>query len=338
MNTTIYITGLSGFLGQNLILELKKIKGIHIVGLFLDSEDASSYSDKGIEIVRGNILDIKSIDAFLNVGRNKKNIIIHMAGRISIFKYGDKLTTKINYEGTKNMVDAAIKNKIDRFIYISSVDSLSVIKKGNSVIKEQDYYDIDKVEGVYSRSKVLANNYILDAVREKDLDAVILCPSGFFGPNDPFLSPINLAIKKFINGKMPALINGGYNLADVRDVAFGIANSIFKARKGESYILAGSYIKITDLMGAVAELTNKKKIKIIIPHLIIKIIYPFMFIFSKITRKKPLFTPFSLDCLSRNSNFCNDKSVDELGYKITDIKTTIKDTVTWMINSGYLDK
>lgn len=337
MKRSLFITGISGFLGRNLFDLLIKEKDTKLVLLFLTGEDASFYQKDNVTVVRGNILDETSINTFLNTDRSEVNIVIHIAGRISIFKKGDSLTTKINYEGTKIMVDSSIKNNIDKFIYISSVDSLSRMK-GNEEISEQDYYDTNQVEGVYSKSKVLANNYVLDAYKNKGLKSVILCPSAIMGPNDPLLAPINNVIKKFLNGKMPALAKGGYNIVDVRDVASGVLSATFKGRAGESYLLAGTNIDIVDLVNEVAKLKNKKPVKILVPHFLIKLAYPFIYISSKIKCKSPLFTPFSLDCVKQNSNYSKKKSSLELDYKIRDIKTTIIDTVNWMYESDYLEK
>ena len=258
-----------------------------------------------------------------------------MAGRISTLKKNDPLTTTINVEGTKNVVNQSIKHNIDKFIYISSVDALNR-HKGNELIYEQDEYYPNDVLGVYSKSKAEASNYVL---RGKDkMDVVVLLPSALIGPNDTFHSPINDAIRLYLNGKMPAVVSGGYNLVDVRDVARGIYKASLKANNGESYILGGTYISVKDLMDMCADLSGKKKIKFVVPHFIIKLISPLVELSAKIKKKKPLFTGFSMDCLNQNSNYSNEKAKKELGFNPREIKSTLSDTIEWMKESGYLDK
>lgn len=335
---TIYLTGGSGFLGHNLIPLLLKEEDMQIVCLVFEQEkNLEIFNNKKITTVVGNLLDKNSLDSFLNTNKSSRNIIIHMAGRISIYRHGDELTTKINYEGTKNLVDASLGKNIDKFIYISSVDSLDK-KKGNSPIYEQEEYHLDKVDGVYSKSKVLANNYILEKTKEGLLNGVILCPSAILGPNDPSGAPINQVIKKFLNHKLPALAKGGYNMVDVRDVASGVIVSINKAKIGESYLLTGECIDIIDMVNLAADIKNRKHIKLIVPHFLIKCFYPFMWIFNKITGNNPLFTPFSLDCVYQNSNYQNKKANQEFGFANRNLKTTIIDTISWMEDSGYLSK
>ena len=334
---TYYITGISGFLGRNIVRQLGNSK---IVGLIFPNEKGVDdlREQENITLVEGNILNIEEIEKFLSYPCEGKKIIIHAAGKISVYRKGDPMTTTINVDGTKNMVDTALKVGCDRFIYVSSVDSLDK-RKGDDVIHEQDTYDVDKVDGVYSKSKVQANNYVLDAYKNKGLPAVIVLPSALIGPYDPFNSPINFAIKRFLIGKLPALVKGKYNIADIRDVAKGIIDSSKTGKLGESYILCGQgQITMLDLINKVAELEHKKPVKILVPVWLVKLASPFIELSAKIKKKSPLFTGFSMDCLQQNSNFSYDKANKGFDYLPRDMDTTLIDLVSWMKESSYLTK
>lgn len=323
-----FVTGLTGYLGHALLSLLLKERGARIYAFVLPHD---KYIDElksfHVSVVEGDLLNKDDVSNFLSQEVEGEKIVIHIAGRISTVKSGDPLTTKINVEGTKNIVDRSVENHINRFIYISSVDALDRYK-GNELINEQDEYHLDKVLGVYSKSKVEASNYVL---RHKEaMDVVILLPSALTGPNDTFHAPINDAIRLYLRGKMPAIVRGGYNLVDVRDVARGIYNSIDKARNGESYILAGTYISVEGLMDMCANLTNGKKVRFTVPHFVIKLISPFIELSAKLKHKKPLFTGFSMDCLKQNSNYSSSKAIKELDYVSRDLKESIKDTIEYI--------
>ena len=323
----LYITGLAGFLGKNLLSILPD--DVNIIAFILSKErDIPHLQKDNITLVEGNILNKEDVYKFLNI-ENEDKYIIHMAGRITTIKKHDNLTMDINYTGTKNIVDVAIDvGGFKKLIYISSVDSMP-LKKEEGLIEEVSYYDINRVEGVYSKSKVLANNYILDYADK--LPSTLILPSALVGPNDPTLTPINKAIYMFLHHKLPAITKGGYNLVDVRDVAYGIYQSIEKGRNKESYLLAGSYISVKDLINKVALLTNRKPLRFCIPHIIIKIISPFIELQAKIKRKTPLFTAFSMDCLMQNSSYSSLKANKELSYQSRDIDDTLKDTVKFLL-------
>jgi len=325
-----FLTGLSGYLGHALLDILNKEKDIRIYALILPND---KYRDelisRGVNIIEGDLLNKEDVSYFLNQKVEGEKIVIHIAGRISTVKRNDPLTTKINVEGTKNILDRSIENHIDKFIYISSVDALDR-QTGNHLIYEQETYDVNKVDGVYSKSKVEANNYVLS--RKDDIYSIIIMPSALIGPNDTFHSPINDAIRMYLKGKMPAIVKGGYNLVDVRDVANGIYQASIKGKRSNSYILGGTYISVKGLMDMCKEVTNGKKVKFIVPHFIIKLISPFIELDAKIKHKKPLFTGFSMDCLKQNSNYSSKKAEDELGYHIRELKESIIDTIKYIQN------
>ena len=330
---TYFITGISGFLGRNITIELLKQKDVSIVGFVLPNEKNLEFYEQheNITLVKGNLLDRESINQFLSTPASGDKYLIHAAGRISVYRKNDPLTMNVNVEGTRNVIELSLDKGFKKVVYVSSVDSIPR-KKGTGEIIEPEIFDIEKVDGVYSKSKVLANEIVLDAVREHDLNACIVLPSAMIGPNDPFSNPINSAIEKFLNDKMPAIVNGGYNLADVRDVAKGILLAIDKGVKGESYLLAGQYTSIKELFKIVGEITNKKPVKATVPHWVIKIASPFIEMNARAKHKTPLFTGFSMDCLKQNSNYSSKKAINELGYQITPLEATLKDTVQWLRN------
>ena len=336
---TYYITGISGFLGRNIVKAINLREKSNIVGLVFPNEQGIDdlKAQENITLIEGNVLNIDDIEKFLSYPHKGNKTVIHAAGKISIYKKGDPLCTTINVEGTKNMVNASIKLGCDKFVLVSSVDSLNK-RKGNEIIYEQDRYEIDKVDGVYSKSKVTANNYVIDACKNNNLPGLIVLPSPFIGPDDPFSNPMNFAIKRFLLGKLPALVKGQYNVADVRDIAKGIIDAANLGKIGESYILSGQQITMLDLINGVAKLENKKPIKLVIPIWLVKLGSPFIELSAKIRKKSPLFTAFSMDCLKQDSNFSCSKASKDFGYTYRDLKTTLIDLVKWMKESDYLRK
>lgn len=336
MSLTYYITGIAGFVGVNLINELDKEKDIKVIGFVLPSEKDFSFLKKDyITLVEGNILNEDDVEKFLSLRGEGEKIIIHLAGRITTLKRGDPLTSQINVEGTKNIVDVANKiGDFSKFIYISSVDALPKHRNEEDIF-EVDRYDESKVDGVYSKSKAIASNFVLDNFKN---NSVIVLPSAIMGPNDVRCAPINNAIKRFLNDKLPAITKGGYNIVDVRDVAKGILLASKLGKDKQSYLLTGEYVSVKYLIKQTALVSNKKPVTTTVPHFAIKLASPSICLHSKIHHKTPLFTGFSMDCLKQNSRYNYKKAATELGYKARPIEETISDTVKWMKESGYLDK
>ena len=329
---TYFITGISGFLGRNLTIELLKQKDIKIVGLVLPNEKNLEFYEQysNITLVRGNILNKDDIVKFLSTPFDCDKYLIHAAGKISVYKKNDPLTTKINVVGTRNVIDMCVDKNFKKVIYVSSVDSVPKDRKSKNVIYEPEQYNVNLVDGVYSKSKVEANNIVLDAVKNNGLNACIVLPSAIMGPNDPFNAPINFAIRRFLNDKLPAITKGGYDIVDVRDVAKGILQVIDKGRIGESYLLTGHYVTVKGLIEEAAKVASKKPVKNKVPHFVIKAVSPFIERHAKRHNKAPLFTGFSMDCLMQNSNYSYKKANEELGYSPRPLEETMKDTIEWM--------
>ena len=75
---------------------------------------------------------------------------------------------------------------------------------------------------------------------------------------------------------------------------------------------------------------GRKKIKMVLPIGIAKLVAPLFEVYYNLKKQTPLFTKYSLYTLSSNSNFSNEKAKKELNFKNRSMKDTIKDTVEWL--------
>ncbi|MBQ7250777.1 MAG: NAD-dependent epimerase/dehydratase family protein [Bacilli bacterium] len=329
---TYFITGISGLVGSNLVRAIfAHDPEATVVGLVFP-DDPCPYLDKEkITLAEGNILDMGSLKSFLKTKVPEgKRYLIHAAGRISVYRNNDDLTYKVNVEGTRNVLEAAKSARIDRFLFLSSVDALGKVPMGQEIF-EQSSYDPTHLEGVYSRSKAIASQMVLDS----GLDCIIVNPSAILGPYDPAHNPIDDAIKRFLNNKLPAVVKGSYDLVDVRDVAEGILLLLENGKSRESYLLTGNQYSILDFMGVVAKVSGKKPVRHKVPTWLVKIASPFIEFSAKKRGKSPLFTSFAIDCLQQNSAYSHAKA-SALGYAPRPLEKTVEDTVQWMKESGYL--
>ena len=207
----------------------------------------------------------------------------------------------LNVNGTKNIVDKVLE--IDaKLIYVSSVHSITE-KPNNETITEITNFDSEKVVGLYAKTKAEAAKYVIYAIKNKNLNACIIHPSGIIGPNDYGNSHLTQLIKEVATGKLFACVKGGYNFVDVRDVADGIISACDKNNRGECYILSNKYITIKELTDFVCDLEEKKRIKIVLPLWLAKLVAPICELYYNIKKQTPLFTKYSLYTLSSNSNF-----------------------------------
>lgn len=339
---TYYVTGASGHLGHNVIFSIKSYHQLHQIEdykIVIFSLPNDKYLDFGeqlnerIEIVYGNILNKDDCLKFLSVSKGDKNFLIHLAGLISIYKKKDDKVYNVNINGTKNLLDASLTNKIDKFIYISSVDAIKKPSK-KEIVKEPDSFNEKDVKGVYGKSKAIATNLVL-SYNALGLKTLSIHPSALVGPNDYFKGPINRALSQFYNNKLKIIVTGAYDIVDARDVANGIINSIYLGKENNSYILNGYHIKIKDLINLSSKLANKPSYLLCIPSNLVKIVAPFLELHTKIHHIKPLFTAYSMDCLHQNSNYSYKKAHDELNYTPRELNQSLLDTFDWIKSQNW---
>ena len=330
MEKIYLVTGANGHLGSTIInLLLKEKKNIRAFVL----ENDVLHLDKKVEIIRGNITDKKSIYPLFKDLENKEVIVIHCAGIVTIASKFDQKVYDVNVVGTKNIADVALEYKVKKFIHVSSVHA--ILEEKNKTIKEVDKFYPNKVEGLYAKTKAEASNYILD-MSKKGLNAIVVHPSGIIGPGNYGKGHLSQLIIDYLNNRLTAIVKGGYDFVDVRDVADGILKAMEKGRVGECYILSNRYFEIKEIINLLHEVTNHKPIKTILPNWFAKLTAPIAELYYKILKQPPLYTSYSIYTLSTNSHFSHEKATKELDYNPRDMKETLKDTVDWLKKIGRI--
>lgn len=320
------VTGAAGHLGLNIINELLKEKA-RIKVLVLPNDKNEKNLSSNVEICYGDVTKKNELKDFFKEDQDE-HIVIHCAGIVSIASKFNDLVYNVNVNGTKNIVDMCLKHKVKKLIYVSSVHAIPE-KPNNEIITEIRTFSDKNVHGLYAKTKAEATKYVLNATK-KGLDAVVVHPSGIFGPYDYAKGHLTQLVIDFYNKKLKAAVNGGYDFVDVRDVAKGIISATKNGKKGECYILSNKYYEIKDILNILAEITNKKKINTYMPLSIAKAVAPLAEIYYKILKQPPLYTSYSLYTLESNANFSHKKASINLNYTTRDIKETLTDTVNFL--------
>lgn len=242
---------------------------------------------------------------------------------------------KVNVEGTKNVVNACIQNKIKRLVYTSSVHAIPELAKGNTM-KEVDEFDPKKIKGLYGKSKAIATDFVLNQ-QDSELEVIVVHPTGVIGPYDYQLSNVSQMFIDFLLGRLTAYLRGGYNFVDVRDVARGIRLAGEKGKDNETYILSGNEITVKELLDKIAVETGRKKIKTKLAYWFILAMSYFAELYYKIIKQKPLFTHYSIIVLNSNYSFSNEKARNELGFTVRSIDESIRDSVKFSLEN-YVEK
>lgn len=329
MKNIYIITGANGFLGNNIVRLLEKNNENEIRALVLPNDKIDALKGLKCEKFLGDVTKIETLKDIFNIDESVKekiNIyVIHCASIVYLDSKYNERVYQVNVEGTKNIIKKT-KEINAKLIYVSSVHAIEE-KLNHEVMDENASFDPDKIVGLYAKTKAETTRYVFNEVKNNNLNACVVFPSGLLGVNDFTNTNMTVLIKKILNEKVPLLTEGGYDFVDVRDVARGVINACTKGKKGEGYILSGEYVTIKKIADLVCEYGKAKPIKKVVSINIVKNIACLFELYYRLRKTTPLFTRYSLYTLNANSNFTNAKAKKDLDYQTRNIKCTIKDLV-----------
>ncbi len=319
------ITGAAGHLGST-ILRLLEHTDCRVTALILPGEQPV-VEGENIRYVRGDVCKSETLGALFGPEDGPNTAVIHAAGLISISRWDNDRMHAVNVEGTRNMLRVSEEKKAGCFVYVSSVHAIPELPVGE-LMGEVERFCADAVEGGYARTKALASQLVLDYAAD-GLPAVVVHPSGLIGPYDDGHNHLVQLVRDYMDGRLSVCVKGGYDFADVRDVARGCLLAAQKGRSGQCYILSGQYLSIRELLCRVGEIVGKKP-PLVVPMALARLAAPLIEGWAKRRGTRPLYTRYSLYALTSNSNFSGQKARTELGYCPRSIDETIRDTVRWL--------
>ena len=200
MRKLYLITGGTGHLGQNVIRLLMKNKDNHIRVLALPG-DPTPLPD-GVERVCGDVCDARTLTPFLDTAGYDTAVLYHLAAFITIASRENPKVWRVNVEGTRNVMDGALRHGIGRVVYVSSVHAIPE-QPYPDVIAETERFSPDDVHGQYAKSKAAAADIVLRFF-SRGLNVSIVHPSGIIGPGDTHKSNhLTRTIEAMASGRIP---------------------------------------------------------------------------------------------------------------------------------------
>jgi dihydroflavonol-4-reductase len=326
----VAVTGASGHLGANLVRAL--LKDNQTVRALINT-NRKSLNGLKVETVQADIQDTFSLSrAFAGV-----DVVYHLAALISLSMNNWKSVEAVNVIGTHNVVEACLKCGVRRLVHFSSIHAIEQTPMNVPVDELRPLIDAEDCPP-YDRSKAAGEREVRQGI-EQGLDAVILNPTAVIGPNDYQLSHFGQVLLLLAQGKLPALIEGGFNWVDARDVASAAIKAETKAPLGAKYLLSGHWASVVDLANLVAEITGVPAPRLVVPAWLARTGAPVVTTYNRITRNRPLYTSVSIRALNNcNLNISHERATRELNFNPRPLRQTIFDSLIWFQNNGMLDK
>lgn len=315
----VAVTGATGHLGANLVRELLAA-GRSVRAVVRHTGPALEGLD--VEIALADVLDSSALRAaFEGV-----STVFHLAGRISITGDQGGLVTRTNVDGVRSVAHAALEADVRRMVHFSSIHAFDLSSNGRPV--DETTPRAGPGNFAYDRSKA-GGEAALREVVARGLDAVVINPTGVIGPHDFGPSRMGRTLLRLVRGRMPALVGGGFDWVDSRDVARAALSAEAHGRTGESYLISGHWKSFAELAKIVHTCGGARAPHLRSPFWLAGLFAPFSSLGTKLFGGEPLLTRESLAAVRTRTEVCSAKARRELDHRPRDTRETIRDTLDW---------
>ena len=327
----VFVTGATGFIGATLVRELLE-EGYAVRALVRPGSDRRNIAGLDLEIWEGNLLDRESLER----GLAGCDTLYHAAADYRLWTRRPADMYEVNVGGTRNVLDAALKKNISRVIYTSSVGTLGSPGYGLSG-NETTPVSLSEMVGHYKRSKFLAEREAEGFVA-RGLPLIIVNPSTPIGARDIKPTPTGRIIVDFLNRRMPAYLDTGLNIIDVRDCARGHILAAQKGRVGEKYIIGNGNYTLRQFFSMLEEITGLPSPKVCLPYTPILAAAYLNEALSRITGIAPIIPIAGVRMAEKYMYFDASRAVRELGLPQQPVIDALRTAVEWFRTNGYVKK
>ena len=321
----ILVTGATGFVGWHVARKLID-RGQRVRVLVRDP--ARLRELEGVEPVSGDLRDSASLQRAVE----GCGVVYHVAADYRLWIREPQEMFRSNVDGTRSLLQAARDLGVERFVYTSTVGCIGIPAAG--VGDENEPVGLEQMAGPYKRSKFLAEQVALEFAGS-GFPVVIVNPTAPVGDHDFKPTPTGKIVVDFVSGRMPAFLDTGLNVVDVRDVAEGHLAACERGRVGERYILGAENLTLEQIFMALGEIAGRPAPKIRIPYAVAYAAGAVSTAWAGITGREPR-APLDGVRMARKKMWVrHDKAARELGYTPGPARAGLERAVEWFRGNGY---
>ncbi len=321
----VLVTGATGFLGWHIARKLME-RGY---GIRLLVRPTSRLREmEGADARPGDLRDRDSLErAAAGCG-----VVYHVAADYRLWAERPEELYASNVDGTRHLLEAALKAGVERMVYTSTVGCIGIPKEG--VGDERTPVSLDSMTGHYKRSKFLAEQEVLGRAA-RGFPVVVVNPTAPVGDHDWKPTPTGRMIVDYLRGRMPAYVDTGLNLVDAADTALGHLLACERGRTGERYILGGENLTLREIFSKLAAITGIPAPRVRLPYALAHAAGLASTAWAGWTGRAPR-VPIEGVRMARKKMFVNTaKAASELDFRAGPAGAALGRAVDWFRANGY---
>jgi len=327
MTQTAFVTGATGFVGSHLARELHR-QGWDVHVLVRPTSSLQDVRDVPLTVHSGDVVDAASVSSAMPRGIDA---VFHVAASTNLWSKRNEEQSRINLDGTRNLLAAAEAAGARRFIHTSSFAAWGLLDEPFT----EDSPRTDSSDWInYVRTKHLSEQMVRDAASGGRVDAVILNPGNVLGPGDRhnWSRLFRMVSERSLPGAPP----GGGNFCDVREVARAHVQAWHRGRTGQCYLLGGefaTYLEVISLAGKLLDVPVPPKA---LPAWAMRAAARRKSLPAVLSGREPDITPEAAAIAVHRLRCDSARAERELGYRAAPLRDMVGDTVAWMRDGGLL--
>lgn len=326
----VLVTGATGLVGGAVVHDLLA-RGHRVRALVRPASDLTNLGDpatSGVELALGDVLDRPSVERALQGCQ----AVIHTAGIATIGKEDRARLIAVNAGGVEVVLGAALSAGVERAVLTSS----SAVLGGSLVphVADEDTTSSAETLGIDSFVSKLRGEEVGLDLASRGLPLVVVRPAYVLGPGDVHHSSA-AAVLALARCQIRAYVQGGASFCDVRDVARGHVEALFRGRAGETYLLGGQNLTMDEFVGRVCRLAGVKP-PLRLPYAVAAAVIRGQALAARFGAPPPAVAPDLLEASRLYTFVTSAKAQRELGYTIRPFEDSVRDTLRWYVSHGDL--
>lgn len=323
---TAFLTGATGAVGGALAKRLSG-NGWQVYALHRPTADTTLLRALNVTLVEGDIMTAEAI-----VGRvpSQADAVFHVAGDTSFWARNNLRQTRVNVDGTRNIVEAALQAGVKRFIHTSTI---SAYGQHAGDISETTVSNALSSPVNYERTKWLGEVEVRKGIA-RGLDAVIVNPCAIMGAG---FTGGWVALFHQIKARAMKVLPPGDCVVNHLDAVVTAHIAAFeRGRTGENYILAGDTVSFETLVKKAASIMEFPLKAKVAPPLVLMVFGQLAALAARVTGKEPLLTPEMASLMSQKMRINSQKAQTELGYQEEPWEKGLSEMYLWALAQGIV--
>ncbi len=325
---TALVLGSTGCIGNNVVRACLKA-GWHVRAFHRANSRTWMLDDLDVEHVSGDLNDPTSLTAAMR----GCDVVFHAAAYYPLHSLDMTGSLREAVQGMRHVLHAAAEASVGRLVYTSTLTTIGPPSEPGRLADERDFYLPGSTNSAYFECKWAMEAEAWRAAAES-LPVVIVNPTAVFGPWDvkPTTGEILLNVAK---GRFPIWLDLEVNIVDARDVGHGQVLAAEGGRVGQRYILGGENLAVRQALTIAAQEAGVKPPRWHAPLSLVGA----MVKMGEALGRLPLVKPLPLEhfkTLRQWQALNTDKARRELGFEPRPFAETVRDTLAWFREHGYL--